>query len=82
MEEIELNKLRQRQHARGNPKWEQMISRKQELYTAKIDFRTEFQRDYTRILYSNAYKRLKHKTQVFFSPENDHICTRIEHVIM
>ena len=26
------------------------------------------------------YRRLKHKTQVFFSPENDHVCTRIEHV--
>lgn len=37
-------------------------------------------RDYTRILYSDAYKRLKHKTQVFYSPQNDHICTRIEHV--
>jgi dGTPase len=27
------------------------------------------------------FRRLKHKTQVFFSPENDHICTRIEHVL-
>ena len=27
-----------------------------------------------------AYRRLKHKTQVFFAPQNDHICTRIEHV--
>ncbi|CCZ18380.1 putative deoxyguanosinetriphosphate triphosphohydrolase [Clostridium sp. CAG:780] len=80
MEKIELNKLAPEAACKENPKWEQMISRKQELYTAKIDFRTEFQRDYTRILYSNAYKRLKHKTQVFFSPENDHICTRIEHV--
>ena len=44
------------------------------------DIRNDFQRDYTRIIHSNAYRRLKHKTQVFFSPENDHICTRIEHV--
>ena len=42
--------------------------------------RTEFDRDYTRIINCNAYKRLKHKTQVFFSPQNDHICTRSEHV--
>ena len=42
--------------------------------------RSEFERDYTRIIHSTAYRRLKHKTQVFFSPENDHICTRIEHV--
>ena len=43
--------------------------------------RSEFERDYTRILHCNAYRRLKHKTQVFFSPENDHVCTRIEHVM-
>ena len=80
MEEIELNKLASEAANNKNPKWEQMISREKELYNTKIDLRTEFQRDYTRILYSNAYKRLKHKTQVFFSPENDHICTRMEHV--
>lgn len=63
-----------------NPKWENMIQREEELYKRGNDLRTEFERDYTRIIYSNAYKRLKHKTQVFFSPTNDHICTRIEHV--
>ncbi|MFR7666137.1 MAG: hypothetical protein ACLU2J_02170 [Clostridia bacterium] len=42
------------------------------------EIRSEFERDYTRIIYSNAFKRMKHKTQVFFSPTNDHICTRIE----
>lgn len=44
------------------------------------DVRTEYYRDYLRILHSTAYRRLKHKTQVFSSPENDHITTRIEHV--
>ena len=63
-----------------NPKWENAIKRKKELYKRNNDIRTDFERDYTRILHSDAYKRLKHKTQVFFSPENDHICTRIEHV--
>lgn len=63
-----------------NPKWSQMISRKKALYTANTEIRSDFERDYTRIIYSNAFKRLKHKTQVFFSPSNDHICTRIEHV--
>jgi len=43
------------------------------------DFRTEFERDYTRILHSKAFRRLRHKTQVFISPRNDHLCTRIEH---
>lgn len=63
-----------------NPKWENMIRREKELYSRKNDLRSAFERDYTRIIHSNAYRRLKHKTQVFFSPENDHICTRIEHV--
>jgi len=43
--------------------------------------RTEFQRDIHRIIYSQAFRRLKHKTQVFFIPNNDHICTRMEHVL-
>lgn len=63
-----------------NPNWKNMIKRETELYNRNNDIRDEFQRDYTRIIHSNAYRRLKHKTQVFFSPENDHICTRIEHV--
>lgn len=64
----------------NNPKWENMISRKFPLYDRNKDIRSEFERDYTRIIHSNSYRRLKHKTQVFFSPGNDHICTRIEHV--
>lgn len=63
-----------------NPKWNNIIKREKELYSRNNDIRSEFERDYTRIIHSNAYKRMKHKTQVFFSPENDHICTRIEHV--
>jgi dGTPase len=42
-------------------------------------YRTEFERDYTRILHSRSFRRLRHKTQVFISPHNDHICTRLEH---
>lgn len=64
----------------NNPKWENIISRQKTLYPRNNDIRSEFERDYTRIIHSNSYRRLKHKTQVFFSPENDHICTRIEHV--
>ena len=77
---IELNKLAEESANENNPKWNQMILREKELYSANTDLRTDFERDYTIIIYSNAYKRLKHKTQVFFSPSNDHICTRIEHV--
>lgn len=64
----------------NNPKWKNIIARKSPLYHRDNDIRSDFERDYTRIIHSNSYRRLKHKTQVFFSPENDHICTRIEHV--
>ena len=64
----------------ANEKWNNMIKRESAIYLRNGDLRSEFARDYTRILHCDAYKRLKHKTQVFFSPTNDHICTRIEHV--
>lgn len=63
-----------------NPKWNNILLRESPLYNRGNDIRSEFERDYTRIIHSTAYRRLKHKTQVFFSPESDHICTRIEHV--
>ena len=63
-----------------NPKWNNMISRVRALTKREGDLRTEFERDYTRIIYATGYRRLKHKTQVFFSPESDHVCTRLEHV--
>ena len=66
----------------NNPKWNNIIQRKSTLYQRDNDIRTEFERDYTRVINSRAYRRLKHKTQVFFSPENDHISTRIEHVTL
>ena len=64
----------------SNPKWNNVISRQIPLYSRHNDIRSEFERDFTRVIHSNAYRRLKHKTQVFYSPQNDHICTRIEHV--
>ena len=63
-----------------NPKWQNMIKREQKLYERNNSIRSDFERDYTRVIHCRAYRRLKHKTQVFFSPESDHICTRIEHV--
>lgn len=45
------------------------------------DFRTEFQRDRDRIIYSKSFKRLKNKTQVFFAPEGDHYITRLTHTL-
>lgn len=43
------------------------------------DIRTPFERDGHRILHARPFRRLRRKTQVFFSPENDHITTRMDH---
>lgn len=64
----------------NNPKWEKAIEREQPLYKKEGDLRTPFERDEMRIMHSKGYRRLKHKTQVFFAPQNDHVCTRMEHV--
>lgn len=73
----------------GNSYKGQFINKPNEILTERYgilypagseDVRSEYYRDYTRILHSNAYRRLKHKTQVFYNIANDHVCTRIEHV--
>ena len=44
-------------------------------------YRTAFQRDRDRIVHSKAFRRLKHKTQVFMNPEGDHYVTRLTHTL-
>jgi dGTP triphosphohydrolase len=57
-----------------------------EVYTERVrpreeDIRGPYFRDQTAIIHSMPFRRLKHKTQVFFSPDNDHVCTRMEHTL-
>jgi dGTPase len=48
---------------------------------AEDDVRPAFQRDRDRIIHSKAFRRLKHKTQVFFAPTGDHYRTRLTHTL-
>ncbi len=62
-----------------NPLSEKIYTKRTEEKDAPI--RGAYFRDQTAIIHSMPFRRLKHKTQVFFAPENDHVCTRIEHVL-
>lgn len=50
-------------------------------FEEECSVRTAYQRDRDRIIHSNAFRRLKHKTQVFLSPTGDHYRTRLTHTL-
>ncbi len=45
------------------------------------EIRSEFQRDRDRVIHTNSFRRLKHKSQVFVAPQGDHFTTRLTHVV-
>lgn len=56
-------------------------SRGREVAEEECDVRTCFQRDRDRIIHSQSFRRLKHKTQVFLAPSGDHYRTRLTHTL-
>lgn len=73
LEELEFQTL----HSRATKSRQARRDRPEE----ECPFRTAFQRDRDRIIHSKAFRRLKHKTQVFLSPEGDHYRTRLTHTL-
>lgn len=57
------------------------LSRGREVAEEPCPIRTAFQRDRDRIIYAKAFRRLKHKTQVFIAPLGDHYVTRLTHTL-
>ena len=55
-------------------------SKGRDVFEEKCDIRTDYQRDRDRIIHSKSFRRLKHKTQVFLSPD-DHYRTRLTHTL-
>ena len=56
-------------------------SKGREIDEKECELRTCFQRDRDRIIHCKSFRRLKHKTQVFLSPESDHYRTRLTHTL-
>src|SRR3954452_946238 len=57
------------------------VSRGRAVAEPEDPLRTAFERDSDRILHAKAFRRLKHKTQVFLNPDGDHFVTRLTHTL-
>ena len=74
-------RVAQLEEERLSPLAERSYPARRELAEPDSDHRTPFQRDRDRIVHSKAFRRLKHKTQVFIAPEGDHYRTRLTHTL-
>lgn len=73
--------LEQGEHERLSPLAALSDRARRDVVEHESDVRTSFQRDRDRILHTKAFRRLKHKTQVFIAPEGDHYRTRLTHTL-
>ena len=81
---MDLNIVRERLEAaeeRLSPHAARSAASRRRLAEAPSPVRTEYQRDRDRILHTKAFRRLKHKTQVFIAPQQDHYVTRLTHTL-
>ena len=78
-----LRELRERQERQIIGPWGTLSenSRGRSIMEAEDEIRTCFQRDVDRVTHSKAFRRLRHKTQVFLQPEGDHYRTRLTHTL-
>lgn len=74
-------RLREREAALSSFAARSFESRGREVSEEPSPVRTEFQRDRDRIIHCKAFRRLKHKTQVFIAPVGDHFVTRLTHTL-